>query len=129
MTFISRLSPSGWCDLVKEITVNAMKMVPLLNQLVVGPENILGHSILSYKFESLKTCYDLVGVSKVGLERDFLKMQGPLKWVSVLYQKGRLHGSPAELARQVEDLKEHLKKVEDDINKSELKAEISFLII
>lgn len=112
--FINQIYSSGRSDIVKNISTCVIRTLPLLNQLVVGHEEILADFVLSRKVELLRNPYNLVGVKKVDIEKDYLE---------------HLHGSPTKLVGQMKDLKSQLRKMENDAYQSELKAKITSIIV
>lgn len=79
--------------------------------------------------KSLRTHCDFVWAKKEGLEKNSLNMWDHVDRVSIMSEERRLHGSQAELARQVEDLKDHLKKMEGYIYQGDIEAEVASLFI
>lgn len=85
--------------------------------------------VLSRKVELLRTRHNLVGVKKVYIEKYSLEMWGCLKQVSLFSEEARLHGYFTKLVGKMKDLKNQLRKKEDDVYQSELEVGISYIVV
>lgn len=63
------------------------------------------------------------------LEEDCLILKGHVEHGSLLFEERCLYGSSTELVDQLESLKDHLRKKEDDVFQGEVEAQIISLII